>query len=171
MSQPLDIAKFVGAASAPVALIIATSIFVSNLTGRFTAMDTVARQMATEYREKKEKERDARSESLRVQIGLYHRRLQVLIRGTFWLTVAIWSFIGTVFFTSVSVVLPGQPVWPIVTGVTMLGGLVLLAYAVALEAWENHMAKDAMKTEMSEFPEVDLNESGKQSKILQEAHT
>ena len=141
MSQPIDISKFVGAASAPVALIIATSIFVSNLTGRFTAMDAIARQLSTEYREKKEKDKDDRSESLRIQLGLYHRRLRLLISGTFWLIFAIVTFIGTVFFTSVGVVFPDNPIWPFVTGGTMIAGLLLLGYAVGLEAFENHLAR------------------------------
>jgi hypothetical protein len=158
MNQPLDVAKLVGAASAPVALIIATSIFLSNLTARYTAMFTAARELTSEFREKEE--HDTRAESLRVQLGLYHRRLRLIIRATFWLTVTIFSFIGTVLFTSVSVALPGNDVWPILTGLLMLAGLLLLAYCVGLESWENHLGKGALDTEMSEFPEVTRNEGG-----------
>lgn len=158
MSQPLDVSKLVGAASAPVALIIATSIFLSNLTARFTAMVTTARQLASEFREKKE--RDTRAESLRVQLGLYHRRLRLIMRATFWLTMTICCFIGTVLFTSVSVAFKNSPVWPVVTGALMLAGLALLVYCVGLETFENHLAKDALGKEMSEFPEVQPNEGG-----------
>src|SRR5436305_1808860 len=102
MSQPVDLAKLVGAASAPVALIIATSIFLSNLTARYTAMFTAARQLSSEFREKEG--HDVRAESLRVQLGLYRRRLRLIMSATFWLAATIWCFIGTVLFTSVSVI-------------------------------------------------------------------
>jgi hypothetical protein len=168
MSQPVDVAKLVGAASAPVALIIATSIFLSNLTARYTAMATTARQLTSEFREKEE--HDERAESLRIQLGLYRRRLALIIKATFWLMLAILSFIGTVLFTSLSVVLPNNPAWPIITGSMMLAGLLILVYCVAVEGWENHLAKGALSTEMSEFPEVQRNEGGSPGQaILNEA--
>ncbi len=169
MNQPVDIAKLVGAASAPVALIIASSIFLSNLTAKYTAMFTTARQLTSEFREKEE--HDTRAESLRVQLGLYHRRLRLIMRATFWLTATIYAFIGTVLFTSVSMALPGRMEWPLVTGIMMLVGLLLLTYSVGLEAWENHLGKGALDTEMSEFPDVHRNESASGEPVLNQARS
>ena len=173
MSQSFDIAKLVGAASAPVALIIATSIFLSNLTARFTAMFTAARQLTGEFRQDKDKhEPDKRSESLRVQLGLYHRRLRLIMKATFWLTMTIFAFIGTVLFTGISMALPDNPVWAIITAVLMVGGLLLLAACVGIEAWENHLGKNALDTEMAEFPSVQRSEGGSPGNaVLNQAHS
>ncbi len=155
MAQPVDLAKLVGAASAPVALIISTCIFVSNLTARFSGMFTSMREMTKEYRQMEEEEENDRSASLKEQIRLYRKRLRLVMRANFWLMVTIWCFIGTVAFTSVSVILPNTPLWPIITGVSMFAGLFLFAYCVVLSAQENHLAKKALFTEVSEFPEID----------------
>ena len=56
---------------------------------------------------------DKRAESLRIQLGLYHRRLRLIIRATFWLMMAIFAFIGTVLTTSVSVVCSPGPALPL----------------------------------------------------------
>jgi len=50
MDPDFDISKFVGAASAPVALVIATAVFLSNLTTRWWAISGIFRQLTGEYR-------------------------------------------------------------------------------------------------------------------------
>jgi len=153
-----------------VALIIATSIFLSNLTARYTGMFTAARQLSSEFRQKEE--HDKRAESLRVQLGLYHKRLRLIMRATFWLAVTIFCFIGTVLFTSISVAFPDFSAWPVITGGLMLAGLLILAYCVGLETWENHLAKQALGTEMAEFPEVRRNEGDSAAQaFMNEAHS
>src|SRR5579884_4051590 len=100
----LDVGKLVGAASAPVALIIATSIFLSNLSAKYGVLCSTFRSVAENFRNDN-KDTD-RTKGLSQQLRLYSRRLQILIRATFWLGFSILSFILTVFFTGVGVLFP-----------------------------------------------------------------
>src|SRR3954452_21966484 len=101
----LDLAKFVGAASAPVALIISTSIFLSNLTAKYIPAFSRLRSMTEEMRN--DPEHPDRVESLHEQIELYRLRIKWLLRAVFYLTLAIVCFINTVAFTSISMFFPG----------------------------------------------------------------
>jgi hypothetical protein len=142
----LDLAKFVGAASAPVALIISTSIFLSNLTAKYIPAFSRLRSMTEEMRN--DPEHPDRVESLHEQIELYRLRIKWLLRAVFYLTLAIVCFINTVAFTSISMFFPGQAIYMIITIASMFGGLALLAVAVGIEMWENHLAGGAMDSEL-----------------------
>jgi Na+/melibiose symporter-like transporter len=148
MDPKIDLAKLVGAASAPVALIISTSIFLSNLTTKHLAMCTTIRELLKEIREKPDDEN--REHSLQGQSELYRRRLRWLMRATFWLTVSIICFIVTVLLTAAGVVFPDTTWLTITTAFAMFGGLALLAAAVVMEAWENHMGKKTLELETNE---------------------
>jgi hypothetical protein len=149
---PFDLATLVGAASAPVALIIATSIFLSNLTGKSGAMFAEARQLFGEYRERHPD--DKRRHLVGEQLVSYGHRLNTLIWATFWLTNAILLFILTVFFTGLSIVVPDGPAWKIATTGSMFLGLLLLAIAVVMEMQENHLARRALYADFAEFDEL-----------------
>jgi Protein of unknown function (DUF2721) len=153
MQMQLDVPKLVGAASAPVALIIASSIFLSNLSAKYGMLGQSFRRSADEYRKLDDKP-SLWSRSLEKQLGLYSRRLQILIRATFWLGVCIVCFIATVLFTSVSVLIPKSPIPTIITGAFSFAGLIILGVCVILEIVENHCAKEALVLETAEFPGV-----------------
>jgi multidrug efflux pump subunit AcrB len=142
----LDLAKFVGAASAPVALIISTSIFLSNLTAKYVPAFSRLRTMTEELRE--DPEHPDRLHSLHEQIDVYKIRVKWLLRASFYLMLAIICFINTVAFTSVSMFYPEQSIYVIVTIGSMFGGLALLGLAVVIEMWENRLAKDALRSEL-----------------------
>jgi Protein of unknown function (DUF2721) len=142
----LDLAKFVGAASAPVALIISTSIFLSNLTAKYIPVFSRLRTMTEELRN--DPEHPDRVESLHEQIDVYQVRVRWLRRASFYLMLAIICFINTVAFTSISMFFPEQPTYMIVTIGSMFGGLALLGLAVLIEMWENHLAKGALTSEL-----------------------
>src|SRR4051794_7062775 len=129
MHGQIDVAKLVGAASAPVALIIATSIFLSNLGAKYAMMAGSFRQVSNEFRNIEDK-KGLRAQSLQHQIGLFSHRLHLLMKATFWLTVSIIGFIATVLFTSVSVLLPNITIWPWITVAFSFAGIFLLAYSV-----------------------------------------
>ena len=143
-----DLAKLVGAASAPVALIISTSIFMSNLTGKYVPSFMQLRAMSDEIRKKPDD--PSRERSLRRQIELYDVRIRWLLRAGFFLAIALLLFITTVAFTCLSVVFPAQAMWPIITVCSMFGGLGLLAFAIAIEMWENHLAKSILRSELGD---------------------
>ncbi len=145
----LDVGKLVGAASAPVALIIATSIFLGNLGGKYAAMMAVFRDLCGQYRGMEERG-SSRARSLEGQIALYSRRLRKLVRATFWLNLSILSFILTVLFTSVGVVFPKSTVWTWVTGIFGLLGLLLLAYSSFIEMLQNHRAHEELTLETND---------------------
>ena len=152
---PLDVAKFVGAASAPVALIIATSIFLSNLGAKYALLSGTFRELSNEFRKTEGKDKGStRDKSVHEALRMYSRRLRALIRATFWLTVSIICFILTVVFTGVGVIFQQQKIWQIITALFSFAGLLILGASVGFEIWENHQAKRALILETSEFPDI-----------------
>lgn len=152
---PLDVAKIVGAASAPVALIIATSIFLSNLGAKYSLLAGIFRELSNEFRKTEENDKGSlRSKSVHQALQMYAQRLHMLMRATFWLTISIICFILTVVFTGVGVIFPHSVMWQIVTVVFSFAGLLILAWSVGLEIWENHEAKLALILETSDLPDV-----------------
>ena len=159
MQPQLDVGKLVGAASAPVALIIASSIFLGNLGAKYTSTMAVFRDLATQYR-KAEERNSKRGRSLQRQVALYSGALRSLMRATFWLTLSIQSFIVTVVMTSAGVIFPQVHALVWVTGGFGLCGLMLLAYSVFIELSENHRTKQCISLEIVDFPELpDAEES------------
>src|SRR3954451_22564027 len=140
----MDLAKFVGAASAPVALIISTSIFLSNLTAKYVPAFSRLRTMTEELRD--DPEHPDRVHSLHEQIDVYKVRVKWLLRASFYLMLAIVCFINTVAFTSISMFFPEQPTYMIVTIGSMFGGLVLLGLAVLIECGAAEAASDGIPT-------------------------
>jgi hypothetical protein len=146
----VDLSQLVGAASAPVALIIATSIFLGNLSGKYAALFAATHVHLSEYRDC---DADSpRHQLLTTQLRNRGRRLRTLIRATFWLGIAILLFIATVILTAVSVVYPTNAAVKGLTAVSMLGGLLILALSVAMELGENHQASVALLGDFAEFP-------------------
>ena len=142
----MDLAKFVGAASAPVALIISASIFLSNLTAKYVPMFSQLRALTEECR--KEPQHSDRAASIGEQIEIYRVRIRWLLRAVAFLTLSILGFIATVAFTSISMFFPNQPLYVWVTVGSMFAGLGLLAIAVIMESWENHLAKAMLGSEL-----------------------
>ena len=163
MNPQLDVGKLVGAASAPVALIIATSIFLGNLGGKYAMLTGAFGQIAGEYRQAKERD-SLRCRSLERQLTHYSQRLRSLIRATFWLTVAIQLFILTVVFTSIGVIFPQIHALTWITGGLSFAGLLALGGSVVIEMVENHQAKEVLMLETAEFPNVLSSHTQEQDK-------
>jgi hypothetical protein len=153
MVPQLDVGKLVGAASAPVALIIATSICLGNLGAKYGMLAGIFRESTREYRTIEDRE-GIRARSLEYQIEHYSSRLRLLMRGTLWLTLALHSFILTVVCTGIGVIFPKAPIWAWITGFFSFAGLFLLAGFLIIEMVENHRAKHALMLETAEFPNV-----------------
>jgi hypothetical protein len=149
----LDVAKLVGAASAPVALIIASSIFLSNLGAKYALFAGAFRDLSRELRHAEDKG-SLRAKSIKEQLKLYSFRLRILMRATFWLSLAILCFMFTVALTGVSVLLPQSHLWPLLTAAFSFLGMLILAGSIVLEMVENHQAQRAMILETSEFPDT-----------------
>lgn len=169
MDPKFDVAEFVGAASAPVALIIATSIFLSNLGTKYGMLGTVFRQISTEFREHDEPE-SLRNRTLHEQLSLHAKRLRLLMRASFWLGIAIICFIATVVFTGVSMVFPEVMAFVILTTVFSFAGAGILATTVVMELVENHCAQKALILETAEFPGVLWDKAEKAKHGLREEH-
>ena len=157
MTPQLDVGKLVGAAPAPVALIIASCIFLGNLGGKYAMLMAIFRQLSGEFRDTKERD-TLRCRSLQKQITLHSKMLRSLMRATFWLTISVELFILTVVFTSIGVIFPNVHAFTWITGSLSFAGLAILAGAVGIEMFENHQAKQGLMLETAEFPGVLSNE-------------
>jgi Protein of unknown function (DUF2721) len=167
----LDVAKIVGAASAPVALIIATSIFLSNLGAKYAMLAGTFRELTEELRGTPERDRGSlRAKSVHQSLEMYALRLRLLMRATFWLTISILCFILTVVFTGVGVIVPGKSLWQIITVLFSFGGLLILAWSVGFEIRENHQAKRALILETSEFDDIVPRELQDGKKAFRQKH-
>lgn len=153
MQMPIDIPKLVGAASAPVALIIATSIILGNLGGKYAMLAGTFRQLSDEYR-KSEDKASLRARSLTEQMKLYSQQMRMLMHATLWLAISILCFIATVVCTSISVLLPRAHSWMILTVFFSFAGMLILAASVVVEILENHRAKEALVLETADFPTI-----------------
>jgi hypothetical protein len=152
MNGSIDLAKLVDTASAPVALIIASSICLGNLSGKYSAMFAAVRGLFAEYRDRSIDER--RRQIIRDQLPGYGRQLRMLMQATLWLVCSIAFFIATVLLTSIGIVMPKAMFWQLLTAVSMFAGLVSLAVAMFLELRENHVAKAMLASDFDEFPEL-----------------
>lgn len=139
MGMQIHVAKLVGAASAPVALSIASSISMSNLSAKYAMLAGGLRQLSDEYR-KSEDKNTIRSRSLADQM-IVLRRLRLLMIATFWLAVSILCFIPTLICTSVSVFMPKWIAWTILTAAFSFVGMLVLGSTVVIEILENRCAK------------------------------
>lgn len=151
MGPQLDVGKLVGAASAPVALIIATCIFLGNLGGKYSMLVNMFREATREYRQLEEAAAERR-QSLEHQIELYAGQLRHLIRATFALGVALQCFILTVMCTSLSVIFSGARIWLWVTGFFSFAGMLIFSASIVTEMVENHHARRALLLEIAGFP-------------------
>jgi hypothetical protein len=159
----LDVGKLVGAASAPVALIIAASICLGNLGAKYTMITGIFRECARECRSIADRD-SIRCRSLERQIEHYSSRLRLLMRGTPMLMLAIHSFILTVVCTSIGVIFSKASIWTAITGFFSFAGLILLAGFGVIERLENHRAKHALMLETAEFPHVLASRHSEESK-------
>lgn len=161
----IDVPKLVGAASAPVALIIATAIFLGNLGGKYAMIAGTFRQISDEYR-KSEDKNSLRSRSLIAQLSLYSGQMRMLILATFWLAISILCFIATVVSTSISVLMPNTLAWTILTVVFSFAGMLILAASVVMEIVENSRAKKLLILETAEFSNILTEDLEQQKRVF-----
>jgi hypothetical protein len=147
-----DIGKIVSVASAPVSLVIATSIFLHMLTSRYEAIYDRLRDLTDEYR--KGAKDDQRRTSLREQISLYARRIRVTQAASRWLSIAVISFLVTVAASAFNIVYPSSFAVRLTGMFTLAFGIFLLTLSVVFELYEDHLTQTTLRTELSEFPEI-----------------
>jgi hypothetical protein len=136
MDPHLDLAKFVGAASAPVALIIATSIILSNLGGRYAVLAGFFRGASAELRDA-DVRKSPRPPDIVKELSLLKRRLRLLILATTWLFTSIIMFTATVIFTGVAMLLPRCGIFTILVVCFSFAGATMLVIAVVISILEN----------------------------------
>lgn len=153
MDPNIDLAKFVGAASAPVALVIASCIYLGNLTTKYNSLFERTRTLSEELREKAEQEEaqepGGRAESLQEQLRLYEQRINGTMKSTFSLNLAIICFVLTVALTAVNMLFPKNVPLVMSTALVMFAGLGLICAGVVIELWSNRLAKPVLDSELS----------------------
>ncbi len=155
MATQFDLFKFVGAASAPVALVIANGIYLGNLSGKYTALMDQLRGLTGEFRG--QPDNGDRSDGVRQQIEQYQRRVSALVWAISCLHLSAVAFVGVVFLTGISMILPGQ-VFISATIVTMFCGLGLFAVAMLFGLAENWQARHALHAEVTKGMPEQLRE-------------
>ncbi len=136
MDPQFDLAKFVGAASAPVALIIATSIIVSNLGGRYAVLAGFFRGATAELRDAGGSD-SPRAQEIVEELSLLRRRLRLLILATTWLLASIVMFTATVIFTGVAMLFPKPGIFTALVVFFSFAGATMLVVAVVISMVEN----------------------------------
>jgi hypothetical protein len=136
MDPHFDLAKFVGAASAPVALIIATSIIVSNLGGRYAVLAGFFRGATAELRDAGGRD-SPRAIGIVKELALLKRRLRLLILATTWLLSSIVMFTATVIFTGVAMLFPTIGFFTVMVVFFSFAGAAMLVVAVIIGIMEN----------------------------------
>jgi len=159
MDPKLDLAKLVGAASAPVALIISACIYLGNLTQKYHTLFQNIRELATELRQQPEGER---RDSVHQQLRFYENRIIGAMRCTFFLNIAIILFVLTVLFTGISMLLPGNVPMMVTTAGVMALGLGIVILSIVIELYSNRLARPTLDTELtSGTPEYEPVHAGR----------
>lgn len=146
LSQASSLAGLLGTVIAPVGLISTTAILLSGYTGKYSSMSDQMRRMTAEYRVPATTQ--ARRQSLKRQLGLYHRRITAMWAASTLLSVSLLTFVGTVL----SVILSARETRLSGLGIALLlGGLSLVAVAVGLELYEIGLSRLTTAGELADI--------------------
>ncbi len=146
ISQASSLAGLLGTVIAPVGLISTTAILLSGYTSKYSSMSDQMRRMTAEYRAAATSH--DRRQSLKRQLGLYHRRLTAMWAASALLSVSLLCFVGTVL----SVILSARETRLSVLGIVpLLVGLSLVAVAVGLELYEIGLARLTAAGELADI--------------------
>ena len=146
ISQASSLAGLLGTVIAPVGLISTTAIVLSGYTGKYSSMSDQMRRLTAEYRAAGATQ--ARRQSLKRQLDLYHRRITAMWGASALLSVALLCFVGTVL----SVILSAHETRLSAFGILpLLGGLALVAVAVGLELYEIGLARLTVAGELADI--------------------
>lgn len=146
VTQAASLTSLIGTVVAPVGLISTTAILLSGYTGKYSSMSDQMRRMTAEYRASGTA--DARRESLRRQLDLYHRRITAVWGASALLSVALLFFVATVLSVILSVRATHLDVFGLIA---LLAGLVLVACAVGLELYEIGLARLTAAGELADI--------------------
>lgn len=146
VTQAASLTSLIGTVVAPVGLISTTAILLSGYTGKYTSMSDQMRHMTAEYRVSATSH--IRRESLKRQLGLYHRRITAMWGASALLSAALLFFVATVLTVIVSV---RATHLGIVGLITLMIGLVLVACAIGLELYEIGLARLTAAGELADI--------------------
>jgi hypothetical protein len=145
----IDLGKVVGTATATVALIIASSIFLQNLSTKYLALMGRLGQLTEEVR--KSRPGGVRGASLRELIGTTEQQCQLVRVGSMYLEWAVLTFVITVVSASLSTAFPAVGAAKLIGGCSLVVGLVLLSISVVYEMRENWLSKALFRSEIADL--------------------
>jgi hypothetical protein len=141
--EKMDIGKMVGAATAPVNLIIAAAIAISFLVGKQAALAAKFEAISQKFGEEPDQK-----QKLQEQLDIYIRRLKLTNWAARTLAGTVMIFIVTVLATLFAVVFPDVGWIKAAIGVTMILGLLLMFIGFILELFDGAMAARTVGLEM-----------------------
>ncbi|MBV9848155.1 MAG: DUF2721 domain-containing protein [Armatimonadetes bacterium] len=146
--HPSSLASLISAAVAPVALITASAILLSGFSGKHANIATQMRALTAEYRNSETT--DARRQSIRRQLRLFHRRVSAIWAATVFLSFALLSFLVTVLAL---VFVQRETHISTIGAASIVVGLVFILCAVVLELYETGLARLTVAGELVDvFP-------------------
>ncbi len=137
------------AAGATIGVIIAGTIFLQFLSAKYMELGGRYRELASEYRGKREDE--ARHGPLQAEIRLYRRRLRLMHRASVLAAVAELCFLLAVLSGGLSMLYPPQRIFKFTGTVGLFLGLGVMGGAVALEIIEIVLARDEVGHESADL--------------------
>jgi hypothetical protein len=146
----------VGAATATVALVIGSSIFLQILANKSTAIFERYRGLTGEYRA--EQQNPERRNSLEDQITLYYWRCRLVRHATTALIIAVVAFVITIVVASFAVIFPNSVLLKVGGTALLVFGLVCVAIGAAFEFRENQLLGVAIGSELEDFPNLPKQE-------------
>ena len=144
----LDLGKLVGAATAPVNLIIAASIAISFQIAKQGAVSEKYRLVLDQY--KQTSDDHSTSHKLFHQLRIFTRRLRIINWSCRAMAITIVLFIGTVVLTSFGVTFLEIAWAKIATGLSLLAGLLSMLVGFVMELMDNSLEADFIDLEMRE---------------------
>lgn len=151
-ARRVDLAKFVGAATTPVGLIIAGAITISFFEQKRIDATGRVRSLIAELRDPQCGQ--ARRKSLVDQIELYKGRLSAIHRGSLLIGLTIILFIVTDLSVSLGLIWPAEKSFEFLVIVSMFTGMLTLAVGIAADLFDSRRNHHELNIELADFDRI-----------------
>jgi uncharacterized membrane protein YraQ (UPF0718 family) len=140
------------AAGATIGVIIAGTIFLQFLSTKYTELSSRYREMALEYRGRRQDE--PRHGPLQGELRLYRRRLRLMHLASCLAAIAQMCFLAAVLAGGLSMLYPPQRAFKFLGTAGLFSGLLMMAAAVAIEFVEILLSRSELAHETADLDDL-----------------